>query len=60
SNAVSDIYPQTADFTFYGGLYRDVNFIEVNEAHFDLLKDGTAGVFVTPHASGNTRWICSR
>ena len=55
SNAVSDIYPQTADFTFYGGLYRDVNFIEVNAAHFDLLKDGTAGVFVTPHASGNTR-----
>ena len=41
---------------FYGGLYRDVNFIEVNEAHFDLLKDGTAGVFVTPHCSGNTRF----
>ena len=37
SNAVSDIYPQTADFTFYGGLYRDVNFIEVAPAHFDLL-----------------------
>ena len=55
SNAVSDIYPQTADFTFYGGLYRDVNFIEVNEAHFDLLKDGTAGVFVTPHCVGKTR-----
>ncbi len=55
SNAVSDIYPQTADFTFYGGLYRDVNFIEVNEAHFDLLKDGTAGVFVTPHCAGSTR-----
>ncbi len=55
TNAVSDIYPQTADFTFYGGLYRDVNFIEVNEAHFDLLKDGTSGVFVTPHCSGKTR-----
>ena len=55
SNAVSDIYPQTADFTFYGGLYRDVNFIEVNDAHFDLLKDGTAGVFVTPHCAGSTR-----
>ena len=27
SNAPSDIYPQNADFTFYGGLYRDVNFI---------------------------------
>jgi len=55
TNAVSDIYPQTADFTFYGGLYRDVNFIEVNETHFDLLKDGTAGVFVTPYGTGTTR-----
>ena len=55
SNAKSDIYPQTADFTFYGGLYRDVNFIEVNEAHFDLLLDGTSGLFVTPHCSGKTR-----
>ena len=55
SNAVSDIYPQTADFTFYGGLYRDVNFIEVAPAHFDLLKDGTNAVFVTPHCSGKTR-----
>ena len=39
TNGVSDVYPQSADFTFYGGLYRDVNFIEVNEAHFDLLKE---------------------
>ena len=36
TNGVSDIYPQNADFTFYGGLYRDVNFIEVNDAHIDL------------------------
>ena len=55
TNAVSDIYPQNADFTFYGGLYRDVNFVEVNGAHFDLLLDGTDAVFVTPHVSGNTR-----
>lgn len=55
TNAPSDIYPQHADFTFYGGLYRDVNFIEVNETHFDLLKDGTSGVFVTPHCTGKTR-----
>ena len=55
SNAPSDIYPQAADFTFYGGLYRDVNFIEVEEAHFDLMKDGTSGVFVTPHCAGKTR-----
>ena len=55
SNAKSDIYPQNADFTFYGGLYRDVNYIEVSEAHFDLLKHGTSAVFVTPHCSGKTR-----
>ena len=55
SNAVSDIYPQTADFTFYGGLYRDVNFVEVRDVHFDLMKHGTSGVFVTPHVSGKTR-----
>ena len=55
TNAVSDVYPQNADFTFYGGLYRDVNYIEVEDAHFDLLLDGTSGVFVTPHNVGNTR-----
>ena len=55
TNAKSDIYPQNADFTFYGGLYRDVNFVEVNDAHFDLLLDGTEGVFVTPHNVGKTR-----
>ena len=55
TNAHSDIYPQNADFTFYGGLYRDVNFIEVNDAHFDLLLDGTEAVFVTPHNVGKTR-----
>ena len=55
TNGVSDIYPQTADFTFYGGLYRDVNFIEVDNAHFDLLLDGTQAVFVTPHNVGKTR-----
>ena len=55
TNGVSDIYPQNADFTFYGGLYRDVNFVEVNDAHFDLLLDGTEAVFVTPHNVGKTR-----
>ena len=55
TNGVSDIDPQSADFTFFGGLYRDVNFIEVNDAHFDLLLDGTEAVFVTPHNVGKTR-----
>ena len=55
SNPVCDVYPQMADFTFYGGLYRNVTYIEVENAHFDLLKDGTAGVFVTPNPVGKTR-----
>ena len=55
SNGVCNVYPQEADFTFFGGIYRDVFFIEVENAHFDLLKDGTNGVFVTPTASGDTR-----
>ena len=55
TNANCEVYPQNADFTFYGGLYRDVKFIEVRKAHFDLLKDGTSGVFITPMCSGNTR-----
>ncbi len=55
TNAPCDVYPQNADFTFYGGLYRDVNFIEVEDAHFDLLMDGTEAVFVTPHNVGKTR-----
>ena len=60
TNAKSDIYPQNADFTFYGGLYRDVNFIEVADAHFDLLLDGTSAVFVTPTMWARPVWICSR
>lgn len=30
------VYPQKADFTFYGGIYRDVNLIIVPQTHFDL------------------------
>ena len=55
-NGVCDVYPQRADFTFFGGIYRDVRFIQVEDAHFDLMKDGSDGVFVTPHHTGNTRF----
>lgn len=43
-----EVYPQTADFTFFGGLYRGVNIITVPESHFDLDYYGTPGVAVTP------------
>ncbi|MBQ8072962.1 MAG: glycoside hydrolase family 2 protein [Clostridia bacterium] len=49
SNESNDtVYPQKADFTFYGGLYREVRLISVPAAHFELLRDGTPGIKVTP------------
>ena len=46
------VYPQMADFTFYGGLYRDVNLICVPESHFDLSYYGAPGIQVTPTVNG--------
>ena len=46
------VYPQQADFTFYGGLYRDVNLIGVNNSHFDLDYYGGPGIMVTPTVNG--------
>lgn len=48
-NSANDtVYPQMADFTFYGGLYRDVSVIGVSESHFDLDYYGGTGLKVTP------------
>ena len=49
--ANEEVYPQVADFTFYGGLYRDVNIICVNETHFDLDYYGGRGLVITPEIS---------
>ncbi len=46
------VYPQMADFTFYGGLYRNVNLIAVNKTHFDLDYYGTPGLMITPAVEG--------
>ncbi len=52
-NAANEtVYPQTADFTFYGGLYRNVNLICVPETHFDLSYCGGKGLQVTPVMKG--------
>ena len=53
NSANETVYPQMADFTFYGGLYRDVNIICVNESHFDLDFYGAPGIAVTPSVDGN-------
>ena len=46
------VYPQNADFTFYGGVYRDVNLICVSRSHFDLEYYGGPGIKVTPIVEG--------
>jgi len=48
------VYPQKADFTFYGGVYRAVKLIIVPEEHFELVKDGTPGIKVTPELNLET------
>ena len=46
------VYPQMADFTFYGGLYRNVNLICVPKSHFDLDYYGGKGLMITPIVNG--------
>ena len=52
NSANETVYPQMADFTFYGGLYRDVNLIAVNKSHFDLDYYGGQGLAITPEVDG--------
>ena len=52
-NAPNDhVYPQMADFTFYGGLYRNVNVLSVGDAHFELDYYGGPAISVTPEVKG--------
>lgn len=54
-NSVNDrVYPQKADFTFYGGIYRDVTLLVVNKHHFDLDFFGGPGLRITPALDGTT------
>ena len=48
-----NVYPQMADFTFYGGIYRDVNLICVSSTHFDLTYYGGPGMQITPTVEGS-------
>ena len=52
NSANETVYPQMADFTFYGGIYRDVNIVCVNNSHFDLDYYGGPGIAITPEVTG--------
>jgi len=47
-NSINDrVYPQKADFTFYGGIYRDVRLIVLEKAHFAMDYYGSRGIRIT-------------
>ena len=46
------VYPQKADFTFYGGIYRDVSLMVVSKNHFTLDYFGGPGIRITPTVQG--------
>ncbi|MBQ9138284.1 MAG: DUF4982 domain-containing protein [Alistipes sp.] len=43
----ADIAPLSADFTFFGGIYRDVNLIITPQAHISTTHYASSGVYVT-------------
>lgn len=45
-----DVPPIVGDFTMYGGVYRDVWFVETDPVCIDLLTDGADGVVLEPDA----------
>ena len=56
ANSKNDrVYPQKADFTFYGGIYRDVSLMVVSKNHFTLDYFGGPGIRIDTHVfSGYT------
>ncbi|EHJ01754.1 Beta-galactosidase [Clostridium sp. DL-VIII] len=42
-----DVYPLMADFSFYGGIYREVNLVVADDLHFDLMDNGRDGIYLT-------------
>lgn len=46
-NADEEIPPISGDFTFFGGIYRDVWLTAVPQQHFELTDHGSTGIFVT-------------
>ena len=49
------VYPQKADFTFYGGIYRPVHLLVVPKAHFALDYHGAPGLRITPVLSADLK-----
>ncbi len=44
---IEEIYPLWADFTFYGGIYRDVNLIYTDTVHIEKMDLASSGIYVS-------------
>lgn len=54
------VYPQQADFTFYGGIYREVHQITVAPTHLALDENGGPGLTVIPTLDGERAHVTLR
>lgn len=50
-----EIYPASADYTFFGGLYRKVSLLCFDGPHFSMTRHGSFGVFAVPSVDGSVR-----
>ena len=56
NSATDAIYPQMADFSFYGGIYRDVKLVYAPKIHFDYLDGSRSGVQVRTKKLEEGKW----
>ncbi len=61
NSKVMTVAPIEGDWTFYGGIYRDVNLVAVPKTHFDMLDYGSTGLYITALPKDNNdldgEWI---
>ena len=61
NNACRNTPPISGDFTFFGGIYRDVWLIATSAQHFNLTNEGAEGIFITtPEVSAEKGRIAIR
>ena len=53
------IPPMSADFTFFGGIYRDVSLVFVPESHISVSHYASSGVYVTTPEVSDERAVVS-
>ncbi len=51
-----EVYPHMADFSFYGGLYRNVSIIAAEKIHFDYLDGSRDGIYLSAEQLEKNRW----